>query len=148
MYVGYESLEDYMRDVDHNVLLVGDAALSYNNLVYTGPHYCVATNHKTLDGVLSGVISYEFYHFKDFDFCRAVKNGAYVPSPEKAIIDTIVWLPENMCEGSLIEALQTYQSKTDDRTRLYEVADFYKVPREFVDYWWREAEEESDMSMG
>ena len=81
------------------------------------------------------------------NYLNEMEKGVYVPTSERAIIDCMVWQDENRDEGFLIEALQTYQEK-HKVSDLYECADNYLVPHEVVDYWWKEAEEEDDMSMG
>ena len=132
---------------ESDCILTGNIALSMNKLIYGASPVSVCTKHAEIDGCSTPYGVYEYYHFKDKDFLMEIMEGIYLPSPEKAILDAIVWLPENSNEGYLIEALQTYQ-ENNDKSKLYEVADHYKVPHEFVDYWWKEAEEESDMSMG
>lgn len=132
---------------DKNILLVGSTALAYNHLIYDGSPTTVWTACKPLDGVIGERVVYQHYHFSDMEFTIHVFDNVYMPNAEKAILDSIVWFPENLNEGYLIEALQTYQEH-NDKSKLYECADYYKVPHEFVDYWWKEAEEAPDMSMG
>lgn len=140
-------LIEFANGRDSKTILVGDSALVVNNLIYGVPYFTVYTEHKPMNGVdLNGFI-FEHYHFNDDYQMVNIQNNIWKPSAEKALLDVIVWYPENMNEGSLIEALQNYQEH-NDKSKLYECADHYKVPHEFVDYWWKEAEEESDMSMG
>ena len=143
-------LSDLANKLNQNILIVGDSALSLNKLIYDMSPISLLTNNVHLNRCPSINYRNEYYHFNDLYLCTEISHGVYLPTIEKAIIDTIVWLPENMNEGSLIEALQSYQQMCGDggKQKLYEVADYYKVPHEFVDYWWKEAEEESDMSMG
>ena len=129
-------------------IITGNSALEYNGLVNGTDILSIVTEVKPLDGTIVNNVCYEFFHFKDREYTREIKPGVFLPTAEKALLDAIVWLPENYNEGQLIEALQSYQANDNDKSKLYEVSDYYKVPHEFVDYWWKEAEEESDMSMG
>ena len=142
-----ERIIEMSKLCESDCILTGNIALSMNKLIYGASPVSVCTKHAEIDGCSTPYGVYEYYHFKDKDFLMEIMEGIYLPSPEKAILDAIVWLPENSNEGYLVEALQTYQ-ENNDKSKLYEVADHYKVPHEFVDYWWKEAEEESDMSMG
>ena len=143
-------LTDLSNRLSQNIVIVGDSALSLNKLIYDMSPMSILTNNIHLNRCPSINYRSEYYHFNDLYLCTEIAQGVYLPTAEKAILDAIVWLPENMNEGSLIEALQSYQQMHGDKgkVKLYEVADYYKVPHEFVDYWWKEAEEESDMSMG
>lgn len=64
------------------------------------------------------------------------------------MVDTITFLDKNYIEGPLIESLQTYLYRNKDLSKLREVTDFYNLPMSTLDYWIKEAEEETDMSMG
>ena len=61
-------------------------------------------NNVPLDDVV-----FEHYHLHDRKYLIRVKPRLYLPTPERAIIDCMVWQDENRDEGFLIEALQTYQ---------------------------------------
>lgn len=133
---------------DDRCIIVGDASLYMNQLCYGYSPIAVYTKYRDIDGCITPYGVFEAYHFNDLNYCKEVLERVYLPTPERALVDTIVWLPENCNEGQLIESLQTYQYKVHNKDKLYEVADYYKTPRCFIDYWWKEAEEESDMSMG
>lgn len=139
------SLKSYSNK---DIVIVGDTSLVMNHLIYDMKPITILTDYEGLDKTPGVNMLYEYYHFHDKKYNVQIHGNIWKPTAEKAILDTIVWLPENMNEGSLIEALQTYQNNGNDKTKLYECADHYGVPHEFVDYWWREAEEETDMSMG
>lgn len=141
-------LSELGNRINENILITGNTALSMNNLIYDSTPITICTNIKNLNCTPGENYWREFYHFKDLSNCKEIADRVYLPTPERAIVDAIVWLPENCNEGQLIEALQTYQDKISKMDELYKLADYYKVPRHFVDYWWKEAEEESDMSMG
>ena len=134
-------------------LLVGEPSLVYNGLMYGGigtEPLAIYINEKDLDGVHIGDVFLEYYHFSDGTYCREFDkdNSIWLPSAERALVDTMHFLQYNYIEGPLIESLQNYLSKHDDLAELYAVADHYNVPRSEVDYWINEAREESDMSMG
>lgn len=87
-----------------------------------------------------------FYYYETIDTEHYVWNNSpnplvLQPTKERAIVDYINGL-NNFDEGLLIEGLKSYiDSKDKDIDKLYEVADFYKLQRETVDYWIKEAEE-------
>lgn len=134
-------------------LLVGIPSLVYNGLMYGNVNsepLVLYTPYSELDGVLNIDVHLEHNHFNDSDFVFVFSesNNLWLPTPERAIIDTIAFLNYNYIEGPLIESLQNYMYKRDDYTELYKVAEHYNVSRDTVDYWLKEAREESDMSMG
>ena len=142
-------LKEFVKNRKIETILVGPSALAANGLVagYTG--YFVNTPYKFMNGVPIDDIVLEFYHINiDNDYLKKLGDRLYTPTPERAIIDTIIWQDENGTEGFLIEALQSYQEKGHKVSDLYECAEHYLVPHEVVDYWWKEALEDTDMSMG
>lgn len=139
---------EFVKNRKVDTLLVGSSALSANGLVSGYLGYFVWTPVYGMDGVPLNNIVFEHLHVHDDYQLREISPKLKVPSPERAIIDTMIWYKENGLEGFLIEALQTYQEQGHKPEDLYECADHYLVPHEVVDYWWNEALEESDMSMG
>ena len=134
---------------DYPVVIVGFDALARNGLVSGYNSAVINTNHKFMNKVQVNGLIFEFYHLWDNEnYLTEISPNLYLPTAERAIIDCMVWQKENMDEGFLIEALQTYQYNGHKVEDLYECADHYLVPHEVVDYWWKEAEEEDDMSMG
>ena len=134
-------------------LLVGTPSLVYNDLMYGnigGEHLNVYTDIEDLDGIRLGDVSLEHYHCSDSEYCSEMDpiNNLWLPTAERALVDTINFLDKNYIEGPLIESLQTYLSSHEDLSELYAVAAHYNVPKENIDYWIKEALEESDMSMG
>jgi hypothetical protein len=101
-----------------------------------------------MDGVYLQPLMFEHYHFHDDYALTDIGNNFLLPSQERAIIDCIVWQEENRDEGFLIESLQTYQQHGHHVSDLYECADHYLVPHNVVDYWWKEALDDTEMSMG
>lgn len=142
--------EDYFKaNAPWKTLIVGQEALVDNGLMY-GP--CMLTVHtcaKELDNLVLGDIVLEHYHFIDGYFCREIdkENRVWLPSAERALVDTITFIDKNYIEGALIESLQTYLSNHNDLSELRHVADFYKLPSETLDYWIKEARESRDMSI-
>lgn len=141
--------EIYLQNNPGDHLIVGESALARNGLMYCGNILCLYTPYIELDGVVRFGIITECNHFEDGYYCTtAGRDNLWLPSAERALVDTINFLKQNYIEGPLIESLQTYLSEHNDLSKLYEVADFYKVPRETIDYWINEAREETSMSMG
>lgn len=143
------TFEDFIKDYKYDTILVADTALSMHGLVSGYAYTAVYTPHALIDRVhVSGGVLLQHYHFNDDYELVKQDNGAYLPSAERCLIDCMVWQDENRDEGFLIEALQTYQQMGHKVEDLYECADHYLVPHEVVDYWWHEAEEDTEMSMG
>jgi hypothetical protein len=140
-------IKEFARNRAKKTILVGESALALNHLIYGLSYWEIYTNVESMNMCSVDNVIFGYYHFHDDYGLKEISENLYLPSAEKAIFDTIVWLPENANEGFLIEALQSYQEH-NDKSKLYECADHYGVPHEFIDYWWKEAEEESDMSMG
>lgn len=141
--------EMYLHVNPINHLVVGESALARNGLMYSGNILCLYTPYQELDGVARFGIITECNHFEDGYFCKTIdRDNLWLPSAERALVDTINFLEKNYIEGPLIESLQTYLSEHEDLSELYKVADFYNVPKESINYWINEALEETDMSMG
>lgn len=141
--------ELFAKNRKDKTVVVGSNALAVNGLVSGYNIHIVQTRYKEMNKVPMKDIIFEFYHLWDNEnYLTEISPNLYLPTAERAIIDCMVWQKENMDEGFLIEALQTYQYNGHKVEDLYECADHYLVPHEVVDYWWKEAEEEDDMSMG
>ena len=85
---------------------------------------------------------------KDIQYtvCGKAHKNIHEPTKERALVETIKF-HDYFNEGILIEALQNYIRNVEDFSLLYEVAEYFSVSRDDVDYWINEAREESDMSM-
>lgn len=129
--------------------LVGISALEANGLVAGYNCYFVWTPYEFMNGVPIDDVVLEYYHFNDDYGLVEFSDRLFIPSGERAIIDTIAWIEKNGCEEFVIEAIQkycyVYGHKVSD---LYECANHYSISNETVDYWWNEAMNEMDMSMG
>jgi hypothetical protein len=125
------------------VILTGPSALSKNGLIYFGKVSYISTWRKHSDNgsSLNRVYLYRPYH-SDMSYTRTLSNGYITYTRERAIVDYI--LNEKYCdEGLLIEALKSYDEREDsDYEVLYEVADYFKLSREVLNYWIKEARED------
>lgn len=143
------TFEDFVRNRGFETIVVSDTAFSMHGLVSGYVYIAVYTPYTGIDRIhIAGNVLLEHYHFHDEYALTKQPSGVYLPSAERCLIDCMVWQNENCDEGFLIEALQTYQQRGHKVEDLYECADHYLVPHEVVDYWWKEAEEDSEMSMG
>lgn len=133
-----------------NFLIVNTTALTLNKLMWGGNELILYTPWEELDHLPMCDMRLEHYHFADGNYCTLIddKNNLWLPTAERALVDTIHFIEQNYIEGPLIESLQNYLSSHADLSELYTVADHYNVPSEKIDYWINEAREESDMSMG
>ena len=133
-------------------VLAGDDALYHAGLTNqpVNTPMCWTTYEEIPNGTFA-VFTYYYYNpaGKDTRYSKPmqINSYAYEPIKERAIVETIKFR-EYFNEGILIEALQNYIEGSPNMPLLYEVADYFGVLREDVDYWLNEAREESDMSMG
>ena len=129
-------------------LHVGQDALANVGLVNRYGCSNIVTEYERLNMLIVFNVVYEYFHFRDTAYLRKLDDGSYTPTAERALIDCMTWQTKNHDEGMLIEALQNYQRMGHKPEDLYECADHYNLDHIVVDYWWKEALEESDMSMG
>lgn len=144
-------IERFHKFVDErwcDTLVTAETGLAIHGLVNSYNTYCVMTDVKALNNCVLELVTFKFWYFDNLEFTEEVYPRMFVPTAERAIIDCMIWQSKNYDEGFLIEALQNYQYKGHVVSDLYEVADYFNLDRRVVDYWWHEAEEESDMSMG
>lgn len=108
------------------------------------------TDDKEIPNGLSAIFVRYFYNEQGKDLkytvCSPRSSNIYEPTKERAVVESIKF-HDYFNEGILIEALQSYLYQVEDLSLLYEVADYFKVNHETIDYWLNEAREESDMSM-
>lgn len=62
-------------------------------------------------------------------------RGFYVPTEARCIIDCIRYFDLGVYEEQLLIAIEDYLDLDRSIDELYEVADFYNVPRQLVDSW-------------
>lgn len=141
-----------IKRVNYDRLFAGivtmNTALARNGLVYFSPVYLDIASKAACSK--SGIMRYLNTNTDTEHYTRPSKDNPnlLIPTRERALVDYMLYQDEYGDEGLLIEALQNYLEQFKDMDKLYEVADFYKLPRETVDYWIKEAEEETSMSMG
>lgn len=132
------------EEIKTKAVICGDRALEESGLLYYNPgaRLDIFTKYKELDNLYLCVISYHYNPNIDYtNFVKSLKsnNNLLVPSMERAIIECIKFI-YTVSEGSLIEALKDYQLRYKSYDKLYEMADFYQVSKEELDYWIYEAE--------
>ena len=132
-------------------VLAGDDALYHAGL--TNQPVDTPMCWTTYEDIPSGIFAvFAYYYFnpfgKDTKYSTPMQTNsfAYAPTNERAIIEAIKF-HDYFNEGILIEALQNYIAGNPNMPLVYEVADYFNVPRDDIDYWFNEAREESDMSM-
>lgn len=112
----------------------------------------IAVNSQELDNIELPMCQYIYYPNLDREhYLNPSKSNPnlLIPTQERALVDYIKLEEEYGDEGILIESLQSYLAQhSDNLEKLYEVADFFKLPREELEYWLKEAREESYMSEG
>lgn len=62
-------------------------------------------------------------------------KGYFIPTEARCIIDCIRYKDIAFNEEGLLLAINDYFDLDNTKDELYEVADFFKVPRKVVDYW-------------
>lgn len=132
-------------------VLAGETALFRSGLTYAQSYTLdVWTNYEDIPNGLFAVFVryYQNPLAKDFKYTieSTTNSRIHEPTKERAIVETIKF-HDYFNEGILIEALQNYIAGNPDMALVYEVADYFKVSRDDIDYWFNEAREESDMSM-
>ncbi len=140
-------------DKYYNGVMALATASNRRGLCYFNSNYLqLLTDKEQLDRLQLATCEYIYYPNLDrvhYVEPSAVNPGLLIPTRERAIVDYIKLLEEYGDEGILIESLQSYlYNFSKDLPKLYEVADFFQLSRDSLDYWLEEARNESDMSMG
>ncbi len=129
-------------------VITGACALARAGLTTTSTnHLDLQTSIKSLDGLRT--LPCNFYYNGNIDYVYELSPGQVnplllQPSKERAIVENIAHL-DWIDEGILIEALQNYLLWFRNDEKLYKCADHFNVPRETIDYWIREAEEDEEV---
>ena len=121
-------------------IMCGQSSLNHNGLTSYNSHLEFETDCLQYDGFNMVYITYWYFPEIDFAYTSPHKDNphVFVPTRERALVDYIRC--EKHCdEGVLIEALHDYLNWFYDLPKLYEVADYFKVPRKTIDYWLEEA---------
>ena len=146
-----EHQKNYLKaNIYNETLIVGQSALVNNGLMYGPCGLVVLAYDESLHGIRLGDVFLEYFHFTDGHYCTEIdrEHKVWLPTPERALVDTMFFIDKNYIEGPLIESLQDYLSRHDDLTELRSVASFYGLKNDVLNYWINEALNESDMSMG
>lgn len=139
-----------LTDLEYPHVICGQCAVARNGLTtqnYT--HLDLFTEYEALDHLNLAIVMY--YYNPSIDTEHWVKPmftnpNLLLPSPERAIVEYMK--NEKWCdEGTLIEALQGYEFREDicNLPLLYEVAEFFDVPKETMDYWLNEARTDEEV---
>lgn len=131
-------------------VITAEHALALNGLTCSGVRDLkVLTTNPYLDRIYNH--TYVYYYCNEIDtenYAIKYKDSLLLPTVERAIVDYIR-MEDIRDEGTLIWAIQDYiDSSKYDMNKVYEVAEFYNVPKEVIDYWFKEAREEPYYSMG
>ena len=79
--------------------------------------------------------NYDKEHFMIED-----SKGYFIPTEARCIIDCIRYKNITFNEESLLLAINDYFDLGNNINELYKVADFFRVPRNVVDYWIKESD--------
>lgn len=132
--------QQYFEYEEIPILLVGESALELNQLKYGMCTYNVYTPYLNLHNLQVAGLLFEHYHFTDDYQLTEIQRNVFLPSAERAIVDSIAHLEYNLIEGAIIEAIQGYvELYGEGRDKLYEVCEHYNVDKDKVDYWFKEA---------
>lgn len=139
---------DYDSLADKKVVLCCSCALSRAGLTAYDPvHLDMMTQIKELDHFCMVYATYYYYPYIDYEhwITPETTNPLILkPTKERAITEYI--LNEKWCdEGILIEALKTYLQWFRNDSELYTVADYFGLNRTTLDYWIREALEDTEI---
>ena len=102
------------------------------------------TSYESLHKADIGLAVYYYKENIDYDnYLIPDKDNPFilVPTKERAIVEAII--DDMLDEGILIESIQNYLQFFCNMDLLYEVADFYKLDRDTLEYWLQEAREET-----
>lgn len=140
----------YDKEVSKTKVLCGICALSRNGLTTHNPTVLdMFTDIPELDGVSVTIAKYFYKSPIDTEhFVTPMETNPMLllPTPERAIVEYIQ--NEKWCdEGVLIEALKTYEFRDDicSLSLLYEVAEFFGLSKDILDYWIIEASEDEEI---
>lgn len=138
-------------DIDR--VICGVCALARNGLITQNADILdLFTPFSNIDGINLHIINYFYKDNIDTEHWvspMSTNPHLLLPTSERALVEYILnekWRDE----GVLIEALNTYFLwKSDaDISELYRVADFFKLSRNELDYWIKEAKEDDFVMQG
>lgn len=141
-------LENIIQRLDPKVyVLTGDSAFVYCGLSVSGiyhPDLLTVNPAFTQQLRLPGYCTYCPVPVLDTEhYVTTMKDAplVLVPTPERAIVENIKYNLDFIDEGYFCDAVCRYQEGSAfNYNLLMEVADFFQVPRDKVDYWLQETE--------
>jgi hypothetical protein len=132
----------YDNLISERRVICGVCALGRSGLTtYDMKHLDLFSPYPEVDGVSTVYISYYYKKNIDYDhwvFASESNPLLLQPTKERALVEYILnekWLDE----GVLLEAINDYIEYFPNHEKLYEVADFFKLSREVLNYWICEA---------
>lgn len=131
---------------DKKYILTGDSAFVYNGISVSGIYYPdLLTNGDLGYMQIHGRVSYCFvqYEINYRDYVSPMKDAPniLVPTPERAIVENIKTNLEFIDEGYFVDSLERFTwEKRYSYDKLIEVAEFFCVEKDIIDYWLEECE--------
>lgn len=129
-------------------VLVGEHALCRSGLTsLRNDTLQLSTLYTGITGIWNPYVMWYFNPFADkymYTTPSSAHRNILVPTAERALVEYIM-LKEYFNEGILIEGLKNYLWRTDgELSSLYTVAEDFKLRKELIDFWVKEALEEND----
>lgn len=145
------NLEDeyiYDKEIKERRVICAHCALARVGLTTFSPvHLDLWTKYPSIDGVDAAIVRYLYNPNIDYEYELTPMNTnplLLLPSKERALVEFIKC--EKWCdEGILIESLKTYLNWFYNEKHLYEVAAYFQLPKETLDYWIKEALEDEEI---
>lgn len=125
-------------------LLTADSALYFNGLCGgIGSCKSITTTTAEFNGIRSLRKMFFFREIQDTTnfISRIVEEKYLVPTAERALVEAVKYDDTDL--GYVFESFCKYLDRNEDLTKLYEVADFYDVPRDKIGWWIKEVHEDT-----
>lgn len=131
---------------DGKHILIGEQAFNRCGLTsFVSSTLQCSTLYIGITGIWNPFVMWYFNPFADkYEHTKpSVCNpNILVPTTERAIVEYIIF-HDYFDEGILIEGLKTYLSlNNNDISAIHEEADYWHLPSNYVDYWFKEARED------
>ena len=150
----YRSKEYYIEDVMPKLspngeiwVMTGITALNLSNVHPCCVYEPIVLYEGDTSYTLEGVVKYVGVGKGNVDYVNYVtpyykSPNILIPTKERALVECIKYNTKMIDPGTLLDAVFNYTFGLDPNMELlYEVADFYKLPKEELDKWIQEAEE-------
>lgn len=128
-------------------ILIGEQAFCRCGLTTLfSPILQCSTLYTKITGIWNPVVMWYFNPFADkYEHTKPgpVHPNILEPTVERAIVEYIMF-HEYFDEGILIEGLQTYLNQHTDLSALYAEAEYWHLPKSWVDHWIQEAIDDCD----